>query len=84
MAMAVSKCPHCQGTFFEIASKEPSGARFKTIFVQCGKCGAPFGVQDFLNIGAEIQDVKKALKRIDQQVDALTYTVSQIAHALSR
>jgi NAD-dependent SIR2 family protein deacetylase len=47
--MASSKCPHCQNSTFELKVAEPHNAQFKMHFVQCAKCGAPFGQIDYEN-----------------------------------
>ena len=78
-----SQCPHCQGSSFETVVQEPSGSRYKLIFVQCSGCNAPIGVLDFMNIGAMTEDQDAAiaklgsrLHKIEQALDALTRAVS--------
>lgn len=48
--MAMSTCPKCSSHRFEMAENEPSGARFKQMFIQCASCGAVVGVTTFHNI----------------------------------
>ena len=59
--MAVSTCPKCESTVFEIKEHEPRGSSFKYGFVQCAACGAVVGVMDFFNIGGMLQSLAKKL-----------------------
>lgn len=66
--MALSKCPKCDSTQFEVQENSPVGSRFKIIFVQCSRCGCVVGVTDYRNIGYEVQEVKQELQAIKQEV----------------
>lgn len=48
--MAMSTCPKCDSHHFEMKEAEPTGSRFKIMFIQCASCGAVVGVTDFHNI----------------------------------
>ena len=58
--MAISKCAKCDNTVFEMVEKEPIGANFKIMFIQCNRCGAVVGVQDYYNLGGMLNTIKKA------------------------
>ena len=60
-SMARSTCAKCGNTSFEIMGNEPSGAKFKHFFVQCGKCGVVVGVQEYFNAGSILTKIAKAL-----------------------
>lgn len=49
--MAISTCPKCDNTCFEIVEHSPIGSNFKLMFIQCNQCGAVVGVTDFYNLG---------------------------------
>ena len=59
--MAVSKCIKCDGTAFEVQLKEPHGALFKLLFVQCQSCGAVVGVTESRGIGRLVEALAKKL-----------------------
>jgi translation initiation factor 2 beta subunit (eIF-2beta)/eIF-5 len=59
--MAISKCSKCNNTAFEMVEKEIIGANFKIMFIQCNRCGAVVGVQDYYNLGAMLNTIKKHL-----------------------
>ena len=61
LKMAISTCVKCGGTHFEIVAKEPRGANYKLMFVQCTGCGGVVGVTEFYNTGVLIQKLAKAL-----------------------
>ena len=69
--MALSKCPKCESTNFEVVVKEPSKSNYKLIFVQCGSCGCVVGTMDYFNIGTKIAEVEK-------KVDALSLGASNL------
>jgi hypothetical protein len=62
--MATSTCVKCGASRFETKEANPKGSPFKLVFVQCASCGGVAGVMDFYNIGQELQEIKKALKKI--------------------
>lgn len=66
--MAMSTCPKCESHSFEISENSPAGGAFKVMFVQCSRCGAVVGVQDYYNIGAVLMKQNVALKRIASQM----------------
>ena len=45
--MAISKCPRCEGTRFEMKEANVKDSRFKLTFVQCAACGTVVGVMDY-------------------------------------
>lgn len=53
--MAISTCPKCESTIFEIRENSPRNSNFKFIFVQCASCGAVVGAMDYFNIGTMLQ-----------------------------
>ncbi len=68
--MAIPSCPKCGKGFFTTSVEEPSGSKFKLIFVSCSSCGAVVGVMDYFNVGHLIVKQSKAIKAIAQQVGA--------------
>lgn len=68
--MAISRCSKCDNTFFEIKQAEPSGSAYKLYFVQCSRCGAVVGIQEYYNSGAMLEKLTKAVKAIAQKVGA--------------
>jgi predicted nucleic-acid-binding Zn-ribbon protein len=66
--MAYSKCPHCGNSSFELKEVEPSKSKYKLYFVQCSSCGAPFGVTEYMNTTAMLEQQNKAIKRIASAV----------------
>jgi hypothetical protein len=70
--MAKTTCGKCGGTTFENVIVSPRGSNFKLSFVQCASCGAPIGVMDFLNIGSELQDLRKQLTEIQDALKKIS------------
>lgn len=66
--MAMSKCASCGNSSFEVQENTPAHSNYKLIFVQCAKCGAVVGVQDYYNIGNETYKIREALKKIAGRV----------------
>jgi uncharacterized Zn finger protein len=68
--MAVSSCPKCHKTEFELAEKQLRGGGYTTnaLFVQCASCGAVLGVLDYFN-------VTHILREIEAKVDKILYKV---------
>jgi predicted nucleic-acid-binding Zn-ribbon protein len=62
--MAVTKCPKCGHTRFELRTLEPSGAQYKYNFFQCVSCGTPVGVAEYFNAGVLLRKQNAALKKI--------------------
>lgn len=80
--MAMTKCSHCEGGRFEIVTKEPTGTRYKLLFVQCAQCGAPVGVMDYLNIGAVLEGHGQRLERIESSLQSMEAALQQMVHYL--
>lgn len=47
--MAITTCPKCPSTYFELKEAKVSGSRYRTFFVQCSSCGAAIGIKDYFN-----------------------------------
>lgn len=59
--MAISKCPKCDSTRFELKEATISGCRFRQQFVQCASCGAVVGVIPYINTAAIIEQLAQKL-----------------------
>lgn len=59
--MAISTCPKCDNTNFEIVEHSPIGSNFKYMFIQCNQCGAVVSVTDYYNLGEMISEIKQRL-----------------------
>lgn len=62
--MALSSCPKCDSSVFELQENTPAGSPYSLIFVQCASCGSVVGVMDFSNIGTLMRQQNKAIKAI--------------------
>ncbi len=84
--MALSRCPRsdCGGTSFELKEISPRDSRFKLNAVQCGVCGAVVGAMDYMNIGAEIEIVKKAVAKLEDKVDEIGSVLTAMARARAK
>lgn len=80
--MANSKCPHCDGTRFELKTIEARGAQYQHNFIQCGGCGAPFGVLEYHNVGALFEGQEAILKRLQAFLGDLDHRLSAIEQLL--
>ena len=59
--MAISTCVKCGGQSFEMMVQKPEESEYKLIFVQCSNCGGVIGVMDFMNIGSQLDEIKRKL-----------------------
>ncbi|HGH4615002.1 TPA: hypothetical protein ACJIWM_000731 [Enterobacter bugandensis] len=59
--MALTTCPKCTSTRFELKETAVTGSRYKVLFIQCSSCGAAVGVQDYYNIGELLTRICKKL-----------------------
>lgn len=69
--MALSACPNCHKTEFEIAeSPQLSGGGYSTKvwFVQCSSCGAVVGVIDYYNLTHRMRELEA---KVDQILDKI-------------
>ena len=48
--MAMSRCPKCENSSFELKEASPRGSSYKFNFIQCASCGAVVGVADYWNV----------------------------------
>ncbi|KQN68085.1 hypothetical protein ASE99_01605 [Serratia sp. Leaf51] len=59
--MAITTCPKCPNTSFEIKETSIKGANFRMYFIQCSACGAAIGVQPFYDTNALLKSFAKKL-----------------------
>ena len=62
--MAESNCVACGNTTFETVVTTTIGSKSKVCFVQCAKCGGVVGVEDIKNLGACLDRLAVAVKKI--------------------
>lgn len=60
--MAISKCPKCDCTRFELKEANISGSAYRMYFVQCSSCGAVVGLVPFNNTEFLIRRLANKLK----------------------
>ena len=80
--MANSKCPHCGGARFELTTVEAKGSRYQHHFIQCGGCGAPFGVLEYHNVGVLFEEQGVVLKQLHTTLNNLDHRLSAIEQLL--
>jgi predicted amidohydrolase len=66
--MAVSTCPACRKTEFEIQSVSLPYYDLPLSFVQCSACGAVIGVTTVLDAGVLGRDNQKEIAALKQQL----------------
>jgi predicted nucleic-acid-binding Zn-ribbon protein len=59
--MAVSNCPKCESTSFELKAGEAKGSKHKLMYIQCASCGGVVGVTDYYNIPFLLGKIAKHL-----------------------
>ena len=59
--MAISKCPACSLTRFEMKTLEPEGSKFKLSAVQCASCGAVLGITDYYNVPSLLDKIAQKI-----------------------
>ena len=82
--MARTKCPHCEGSLFEVKEISPSGAAYVSLFIQCSGCGAPVTAQEYFNISALMENQKEQIAELSRKVDQLDHNVRTIHQALQQ
>jgi len=59
--MLKSKCPKCEGTWFETVLEVPDNSNFKIQFIRCKSCKTVVGTQEYYNTGFLIHKLAKKL-----------------------
>ena len=59
--MAMSRCPKCESSRFDMQEATPRGSRFKVMFIQCASCGTVVGVTDWYNTSNLLGKIAKRL-----------------------
>lgn len=62
--MAISKCPSCGNTSFEVKENEPRNATHKQIFIQCSSCGSVVSSTSYF-------DPASLIKQQENKLDSL-------------
>ena len=57
--------------------RRPSRSGYKQNFVQCAKCGAPFGVTDYFNVGQLLKNQEKKIVALEAAVGALERAIGR-------
>ena len=60
--MAVSMCPKCDSTLFELKEGKIEHAKFKYNFIQCATCGVVVGVVDFQHVPTLVTQVSSKIR----------------------
>lgn len=55
-------CPRCKGNFFAMSELKLTGSAFRMMAIHCSACGCIVGMQEYLNAGALIHKLAKALR----------------------
>lgn len=82
--MAISKCPKCDSTFFELVEKVPSGSAFKLMFVQCSRCGSVVGTMDYWNIGTKIIELEKKVDSISHGNNSISSDLNVVNQNIAK
>jgi hypothetical protein len=69
--MAISKCPKCESTIFEMIENTPHHSNYKLQFIQCSSCKTVIGVMDFYNIGYKLEQLEKQIEEMDNKINSL-------------
>jgi ribosomal protein S27AE len=75
--MAVSRCGKCDSTSFEVEAKKPAKSNYELMFVQCARCGNPFGVLESHNINHKISELQNELNSKIASLESYIGTVNQ-------
>ena len=59
--MAISRCPKCESSRFELKEAALQGAAYKHMFTQCASCGTVVGVTDYYNVPSLLDMIAKKL-----------------------
>lgn len=86
--MALSTCPKCSRSSWEIQLVEPAGAHAEQYFIQCSHCGTPAGLVGFQYAGAllkeqaqSLADLHRRLKTVEAFVRNIDQNVMKMARA---
>ena len=69
--MAVSACPPCKKTSFELADASISKTKQKNLFVQCSACGAVVAVMSTKDAGLMASDCLTEIRQLRKEVAAI-------------
>lgn len=59
--MAITSCPKCSSTRFEMKEHAVANSNYRVLFIQCASCGAAVGVTEFLNTNTLIKKLASKL-----------------------
>lgn len=79
----LSTCGFCKSTRFDLKEVSPHNSKYKMYFVQCSACGVPVGVTDFYNTHNSIEETNAKIKKLEDKLNSVEYTLSQIVTALN-
>jgi uncharacterized Zn finger protein len=68
--MAKSTCPRCEGHEFERVEHSPVDESYRLMFVQCAECGTVFGIQDYFNVDAVVEEQNRILRQLAQRLES--------------
>ncbi len=69
--MAISMCPKCSSSSFEVKIQSPSGSNYKVAFIQCRSCGCVVGAQEYYNVGTLVKDLEKKVDALSMKISGL-------------
>ena len=76
--MAVSTCVRCGKMGFEMKVGEPTGSRYKVLYIQCKSCGGVAGVTDYQNTSVELDGLKKEVHDLAQKVSGVRSAINML------
>ena len=74
-------------TYFEIKTAEPTGSRYKQVFIQCSKCGGVASATDYYNVGSLIKDQEKEMGKVQTRltnIESALQTINDNLRVLER
>lgn len=59
--MAMTTCPKCNSTRFEMKEHPVAYSKYRIMFIQCSACGAAIGTTEYHNTNALIKSLAQKL-----------------------
>ena len=81
--MALSKCGSCGNGFFQMVEKEPSGSRYKQMFIQCSSCGVPIGVTDYYHTHTKLVEIEQKIGKLEKALQTIDYNIRILAQRIA-
>lgn len=59
-----TKCPKCEGRYFELVEDFPTGAAFKMYYIRCSSCSTFLQALPYLHTNALVEKIQQDIDKL--------------------